>query len=141
MPLNRRSFLTSALAGGAALTLGAPASAIAAPTAPARRPRVKLGVASYSYWHFKTTKVPIGAVIDRAAELGAEGVDILHRQMDLPERDPLNAAGRAYLHGLKRHAFRRGLSICCVSTHQSFVKADAIELTAEVAHTGRQQIG
>jgi len=135
MPLNRRSFLTSALAGGAALTLGAPASAIAAPTAPARRPRVKLGVASYSYWHFKTTKVPIGAVIDRAAELGAEGVDILHRQMDLPERDPLNAAGRAYLHGLKRHAFRRGLSICCVSTHQSFVKADAIELTAEVAHT------
>ena len=31
----------------------------------------------------------------------------------------LDAAGRAYLRRLKRHAFSRGLSICCLSTHQS----------------------
>jgi L-ribulose-5-phosphate 3-epimerase len=76
-------------------------------------------------------------VMDRAAELGCAGVDILHRQMDLPERGPLDAAGRAYLRRLRRHAFRRGLSICCLSTHQSFVKADPAELTAEVQHTHR----
>jgi len=74
-------------------------------------------------------------VMDRAAELGAEGVDILHRQMDLGERDPLDAKGRSYLRRLKRHAFSRGLSVCCVSTHQSFVKPDPAELAAEVEHT------
>ena len=31
---------------------------------------------------------------DKAAELGVEGVDILHRQMDLDEKAPLDAAGR-----------------------------------------------
>ena len=55
--------------------------------------------------------------------------------MDIGERAPLDAAGRAYLRRLKRHAFSRGLSICCVSTHQSFVKPDPAELAAEVEHT------
>ena len=73
--------------------------------------------------------------MDRAAGLGVEGVDLLHRQMDISERAPLDAAGRAYLHKLKRHAFRNGLSIPCVSTHQSFVKADPAELAVEVEHT------
>ncbi len=134
MKIPRRSFLACALTGAAALaTLPAPAPA--APAGAARRKRVKLGIATYSYWHFKTTKVPVETVMDRAAELGVEGVDLLHRQMDLAERGPLDAAGRAYLHGLKRHAFRNGLSICCVSTHQSFVYPDPAKLTAEVEHT------
>lgn len=137
MRLYRRSFLTASLAAGAALALR-PATFAAesapAPT-PSSRKRVKLGIATYSYWHFKTTKVPVETVMDRAAELGVEGVDILHRQMNLAERDPLNAAGRAYLRGLKRHAFRNGLSICCVSTHQSFVQPDAQKLAVEVEHT------
>lgn len=134
MPLSRRSFLTAASAV-TALAL-APATRAGQPPAPAaRRPRLKLAIATYSYWHFKTAKVPVETVIDRAAELGVEGIDILHRQLNLEERAPLDAAGRAYLHGLKRHAFRRGLSICCVSTHQSFVKANPAELAAEVEHT------
>ena len=134
MPLSRRHAL-AALAGGAASLL--PAGMPPAPAAGTARPRVRLAVASYSYWHFRTPKVPIETVMDRAAELGCAGVDILHRQMELPERGPLDAAGRAYLRRLRRHAFRRGLSICCLSTHQSFVKADPAELTAEVQHTHR----
>jgi sugar phosphate isomerase/epimerase len=141
MPLNRRSFLATSLTAGAALALAPsavaanpPAASTPAPATP-RRKRLKLGLATYSYWHFKTAKVPVETVMDRAAELGVEGVDLLHRQMDLAERGPLDAAGRAYLHGLKRHAFRNGLSICCVSTHQSFVQPDAAKLAAEVAHT------
>jgi sugar phosphate isomerase/epimerase len=55
--------------------------------------------------------------------------------MDLGERAPLDAAGRSYLRRLKRHAFRQGLEICCVSTHQSFVKPKPDELTIEVEHT------
>ncbi len=136
MTLDRRSFLAASAAAAATSALGVAASAPPpAPAAPTRRGRTKLAVATYSYWHFKTAKVPVETVMDRAAELGAEGVDILHRQMDLGERDPLDAKGRAYLRRLKRHAFSRGLSICCVSTHQSFVKPDPAELAAEVEHT------
>jgi len=130
--LSRRHAL-AALAGGAASFLPGATAPAAAPASP----RVRLAVASYSYWHFRTPKVPIETVMDRAAELGFSGVDILHRQMELPERGPLDAAGRAYLRRLRRHAFRRGLAICCLSTHQSFVKADPAELTAEVQHTHR----
>jgi L-ribulose-5-phosphate 3-epimerase len=131
---SRRDFLATALAASGGLALGAsPSIAATTPAAPRRRPR--LAIASYSYWHFRTAKVPIETVMDRAAELGVAGVDILHRQMDLTERAPLDAAGRAYLRKLKRHAFLQGLEICCVSTHQSFVKADRAELAAEVAHT------
>jgi sugar phosphate isomerase/epimerase len=135
MLLDRRSFLASTVTAGAALAFAGRSRAADTSPPPARRPRRRLAIATYSYWHFKTAKVPVETVIDRAAELGVEGVDILHRQMNLAERGPLDAAGRAYLRGLKRHAFRRGLSICCVSTHQSFVKASPAELAAEVAHT------
>jgi L-ribulose-5-phosphate 3-epimerase len=135
---DRRAFLSTLSAAGAAALLGrtpllAAEKSSAMPAAP--RPRVRLAIASYSYWHFRTAKVPIETVMDRAAELGVAGVDVLHRQMDLAERAPLDAAGRAYLRGLKRHAFRRGLEICCVSTHQSFVQPEAEKLTAEVEHT------
>lgn len=99
------------------------------------KPRVKLGISSYSYWHFKTAKVPIETVIDKAAALGAEGVDILHRQMDLEERGPLTAATRAYCQKLKRHAFRNGIDLICLSIHQDFVDPDAAARKRNVEHT------
>jgi L-ribulose-5-phosphate 3-epimerase len=134
-PLNRRSFLTSTAVAATAMAFsGGP---IVAQPAPSRPKRTKLGIATYSYWHFKTKKVPIEAVLDKAAEIGVEGVDILHRQMDLVESAPLDAAGRTYLHRLKRHAFLNGLEICCVSTHQSFVQPDPAELTKNVEHTNK----
>ena len=134
-PLDRRTFLTST-AAAAALALSGRAFAADAATAP-RRKRTKLGIATYSYWHFKTAKVPVETVMDKAAMIGVEGVDLLHRQMDLVEAAPLDAAGRAYLHRLKRHAFLNGLEICCVSTHQSFVQPVAAELTKNVEHTNK----
>ena len=90
--ISRRSFLAST-AAGAALSLTGPAmmSADAAPMPRKARKKIKLGVSTYSYWHFKTERVPIETVIDKSAELGVEGVDILHRQMDLPEKAPLDA--------------------------------------------------
>jgi hypothetical protein len=58
----------------------------------------KLGISSYSYWHFKTEKVPIEKVIDETARLGVEGVDILHRQMEIEELGKLDAAAHVLLH-------------------------------------------
>jgi len=99
------------------------------------RPRTKLAIASYSYWHFRTERVPIETVIDKTAALGVEGVDILHRQMDMAEREPLTPAHRAYLQRLKRHAFRGGVDLVCLSIHQNFVQSDAAERRKQVEHT------
>jgi sugar phosphate isomerase/epimerase len=133
MKLSRRHFLASTALAGAAFR-AAPATAHAAVPKAARK-KIKLGISTYSYWHFKTEKVPIETVIDRTAELGVEGVDILHRQMDIPEKEPLTAVHRAYLRRLKRHAFTSGVDLICVSTHQSFVSPKPEVVTQNVEHT------
>ena len=126
--MNRRQFIaTSALAtAGTAVGHGATES---------EKPRIKLGISSYSYWHFKTAKVPIGTVIDKAAALGAAGVDILHRQMDMDEKGPLTVTTRTYCQSLKRHAFRNGIDLICLSIHQDFVDPDAAVRKQNVEHT------
>jgi hypothetical protein len=116
MHLNRRSFLAVA----AATAVGSRLDAAPAPRT-ATKKQIKLGISTYSYWHFKTERVPVETVIDKAAVLGVEGVDILHRQMDIPEKEPLTAAHRPYLQKLKRHAFTNGIDLICLSIHQDFV--------------------
>lgn len=101
----------------------------------ARPAAFKLAVASYSYWHFKTARVPIETVIDKAAGLGVEGVDILHRQMDIPEKEPLTRAHRAYLARLRQHAFRKGIDLVALSIHQDFVDPSRAFRKAQVRHT------
>jgi sugar phosphate isomerase/epimerase len=129
--MNRRQFITAAGCALAAPTL--------AQQAPAKKeqPRVpiKLGISSYSYWHFKTEKVPIEKVIDETARLGVEGVDILHRQMDIDELGKLDAATHVYCMKLKRHAFRAGVDLICLSIHQDFVSPDAAERQKWIEHT------
>ena len=134
-PVPRRGFLT-----GAATALGvglvAPVSGVlaAAGTIPVA-PRIRLAIASYSYWHFRDPKVSIHQVVEKAAALGAEGVDILHRQMDIPEKAPLTVAHRAYLADLRRHAFRHGVAPVCLSIHQDFVDPDPAVRGTQVDHT------
>ncbi|NJM55467.1 MAG: sugar phosphate isomerase/epimerase [Verrucomicrobiae bacterium] len=133
---SRRQFLaTTTAAAGALLAGGAPSAAPAASSKNSFPKRIQLAIASYSYWHFRTEKVPIETMMDKSAALGVAAVDILHRQMEIEEKAPLDAAGRAYLRKLKRHAFRNGLGICCLSTHQSFVQPKPELLTENVEHT------
>ncbi len=89
--------------------------------------RIKLGISSYSYWHFRDPKVSIESVIDRSADLGVEGVDILHRQMD-SEDIP-------YLQKLKRHAFVNGIDLIALSIHQDFVDPDPAFRAQQIKHT------
>jgi sugar phosphate isomerase/epimerase len=133
-PVSRRSFLAAAPAAAAAVSLAGPSAAPAAAET-ARKTRLKLAICSYSYWHFRTEKVPIETVIDKAAALEADAVDILHRQMEIEEKAPLDRAARAYLRKLKRRAFLNGLSICCVSTHQTFVSPKPEVVSENVEHT------
>jgi len=131
MNLSRRSFLAAAGSGSAALALKPNQLAAATPSSQA----IKFAIASYSYWHFRSARVPIETVIDRTAQLGVEGVDILHRQMDISERDPLTPDHRRYLQDLKRHAFRQGIDLVCLSIHQDFVDPDPDKRRRQVEHT------
>jgi sugar phosphate isomerase/epimerase len=136
MNASRRSFLISSGAAAALISSGSGTSAIAAEAAhSSRQPRIKLGVSTYSYWHFRTEKVSVETVVEKAAALGVEAVDILHRQMDIPEREPLTAEHRAYLQRLKRHAFRHGIDLICLSIHQDFVDPRPEYLAREIEHT------
>lgn len=89
--------------------------------------RTKLAVSTYSYWHFRTAKYPIEKVIENAATIGFDGVELLHRQFD--SEDP------AYLNRLKQAAFRAGLAMPMLSIHQDFVSPDAAERQKNIDHT------
>jgi sugar phosphate isomerase/epimerase len=87
----------------------------------------RLGVSTYSYWHFRGPKFPIETVIERAASLGVQGVEILHRQMESEAQD--------YCQRLKRHAFAHGIDLIGLSIHQNFVSPDAERRRENVEHT------
>jgi sugar phosphate isomerase/epimerase len=119
--MNRRNFISAA-----ALASAAPAVQLTSAAAPLQ-PKIKLSVSSYSYWHFKGDKFPIEKVIDEAAKLGLDGIDVLHRQMESEDN--------AYLQKLKKHAFLNGIAMTCLSIHQGFVTPDKAELKKHVDHT------
>jgi sugar phosphate isomerase/epimerase len=122
--MQRRDFIQSSLlAGGLS---GIPSSQ-AIPAKPSLQPSIKLSVSSYSYWHFKGDKFPIEKVIDEAASLGLEGIDVLHRQMESEDN--------SYLQKLKKNAFVNGIAMTCLSIHQGFVTPDKEELKKHVDHT------
>jgi L-ribulose-5-phosphate 3-epimerase len=116
----RRTAL-SALALSPSLALPAPAVA-ATPSA-----RNRLGVSTYSYWHLRGEKYPIEKVIENAARLGFEGVEVLHRQMAEESTE--------YLNKLKRLAFTNGLSLYMLSIHQNFVSPDEKIRQQNIEHT------
>jgi len=132
--LNRRAFLSAAAGLTAATATDLHAESSSADHGKHTK-RIKLGVATYSYWHFRDPKVSIEAVIEKAADIGVEGVDVLHQQMALPEKEPLNNEHRSYLQKLKRHAFRNGVELVCLSIHQDFVSPDPAERQRQVEHT------
>lgn len=132
--MNRRSFFATSACLGAAAALGAD-NPDQKPVAIRQKKHIKLGICTYSYWHFRDPKVSVETVIDKAAELGVSGVDILHRQMEIPEKEPLTAEHRGYLQKLKRHAFRNGIDLVCLSIHQNFVQADPADRKKQVEHT------
>ena len=90
-------------------------------------PKYKFAIATYSYWHFREPKVTVQEVIDHAANLGAQGVDVLHVQMDNESPE--------YLKFLRKHANDKGVELICLSIHQDFVDPDPAERDRNIEHT------
>lgn len=130
----RRGFLTatSGLAAAAlASSAGTPIAAMADETTakPKRLPN-PIAVSTYSYWRYRAdSKLSIVECIDLAAEAGFDAVEVLHVQM---QDDSAPALAK-----IKQRAFRNGLGLCGLSTHQSFVSPDADFRKKNVEHTIR----
>lgn len=127
---SRRNWFKNAALLGAA-SIAAPVLLASADSTPsnaiASGQPIRLIVSTYSYWHFKQVVYPIEKVIENAARIGFDGVEILHRQME-NETVP-------YMNKLKRMAFDRGLSLPFLSIHQNFVEPDASKRKEDVKHT------
>jgi sugar phosphate isomerase/epimerase len=88
----------------------------------------RIAVSTYSFWRFKRNlKLPIETCIDEAAEMGFDGVEILHIQMEKESNE--------YLQGLKRRALVNGVDLCGFSTHQGFVSSDKAKRQRNIDHT------
>jgi len=123
--MHSRRHLLRGGAATAAAAFASPAFGVAEAPSPARR--IRLAVSSYSYWHFRGERYPIEKVIENAARIGFDGVEILHRQM--ADESP------TYVNNLKRLAFAEGLSLVMLSIHQNFVSPDASLRQKAIDHT------
>jgi len=118
MIMNRREFFQAgAVTAAGATLLGCNSTSQDTPTssAPENIRHNPIGVSTYSFWQFNRPKndPPIEEIIDHAAAMGFDGVELLLVQLASEER--------SYLNGLKKRAFHNGLDLMGFSTHQSFV--------------------
>lgn len=123
LPVDRRTFLLSS----AAATAAAASSQLLAADRPMKI-KNRLAVSTYSFWHFRREELrDVELCIELSAEMGFDGVEILHRQM--------TDESSAYLQRLKRKAFGLGIDLCGFSTHQGFLFPDKEKRQKEIEHT------
>lgn len=124
---DRRKFLQTAAAAATGLSL----TPVAVSKPRAHRPN-PIGVSTYSFWRFNGPKenYPIEDCIDQAAEMGFDGIELLHVQMASEEP--------GYLQSLKRRAFVNGLDLMGFSTHQGFVSPEVQVRQNNINETIRQ---
>lgn len=122
----RRQFAAAGLATTATASITSPS--VGQDTATQKKRPNSIAVSTYSYWRYRPdTKLTIEQCINLAAETGFDAVEILHVQM----QDESNPA----LQRIKQRAFRHGLGLCGLSTHQSFVSPDPAFRQKNVDHT------
>ena len=97
----------------AAATGASPATPMKAATPSTGALGNPIGVSTYSFSRYNGERTSVLQCIDIAADIGFEGVEILHNQMD----DESNAA----LQGLKARAHALGMTLMGFSTHQGFL--------------------
>jgi len=133
--MNRRTFLknSASAVGGAALAgLAGRAGAAEKPeTAPASKPTARgnrIATSTYSFWRFMPdTKLSMEECIKQAAEMGFDGVELLHMQME--------GEDNGYLQKIKQCALANGIDLCGFSIHQGFLSPDEQVRKQNIDHT------
>ncbi|MGZ0164628.1 MAG: sugar phosphate isomerase/epimerase family protein [Planctomycetales bacterium] len=125
--MDRRRFVTTAATvglgalAGSAHTTGTVHAAEAGPSKKSgARISNPIALSTYSLWRFRNEAFrDIHRCIDVASEFGFDGVELLLYQI---EQNTL--LSNSAMQEIKRHAFRQGLPLCGMSTHQGFVTPD-----------------
>jgi len=120
--MDRRRFLTAAattgLAGQALISRAAETADVSKISG--ARVSNPIALSTYSLWRFRNEAFrDIHRCIDVASEFGFDGVELLLYQI---EQNTL--LSNSAMQQIKRHAFRQGLPLCGMSTHQGFVTPD-----------------
>jgi len=89
--------------------------------------RLRIGVSTYSFWHFKGPRPEVADLIDTAGRMGFDGVEILHEMM--------SSESNGYLQELKHRAFVNGLDLMGFSIQQGFVSPDPAVRQQNIDHT------
>lgn len=134
MRISRRDAIGLAAIGG--VTQLAPAIANEPDKQDVRRPN-RIGVSTYSFWHFQGPPPPIESCFEQAADMGFDGVEILHVHMEEAAKAGGGQVEKSTLRTLKRRAFSLGLDLMGFSTHQGFVTPDADKRRKNIEHTVR----
>ena len=116
--INRRNFLQAGALAAAGTALSGCTTGETSVPAEGSKLNIRhnpIGVSTYSFWQFNKPKgePPLEDIIDHAAAMGFDGVELLLVQLaseDIP-----------YLNSLKKRAFHSGLDLMGFSTHQGFV--------------------
>lgn len=87
---------------------------------------MRLGISTYSYWHFKGRKAPLKDYIKWAFEDDFSGIEILVNHIE--------SKAKSYLKEVKRLAFNYGLDIYALALHNNFLKPDPVEREAQVKY-------
>lgn len=133
MKLSRRNVL-----GGLVATAVCAGSSLAVADEPRTTARPnRIGVSTYSFWHFRGAPTPIETCLERAAEMGFDGVEILHVHMEEVAKAAGQQVDKALLGRIKQRAFSLGLDLMGFSTHQGFVTPDEEKRKKNIEHTGR----
>ena len=97
----------------------------------------RIGVSTYSFWHFRGAPTPIETCLEHAARMGFDGVEILHVHMEEAAKAAGGQVDKALLHRIKQKAFSLGLDLMGFSTHQGFVTPDREKRQKNIEHTTR----
>ena len=128
MSFSRRSFLASIPALGVASVLSADEPKKEPKKEPAVHRPNRIGVSTYSFWQFRNRPMrDVEKCITTAAEMGFDGVEVLHRQMESED----NATLQKY----KRAAFVNGVALMGFSTHQTFLSPKEESRKKNIDHT------
>ena len=122
--MDRRSFLAAATTCYAGQTLASQNSEANQKAESSRKSGARISnpiaLSTYSLWRFRNEAFrDIHRCIDVASEFGFDGVELLLYQI---EQNTL--LSNSAMQAIKRHAFRQGLPLCGMSTHQGFVTPD-----------------
>ena len=125
LAISRRRFLGTTLAAAATIGVARGQDSV---KVQARHFQNRIAVSTYSFWQFRNGDLrDIGKCLSLAGEMGFDGVEILHRQMESEEK--------GYLQNLKKQAFLFGLDLCGFATHQGFLSPDAAVRQKNIDHT------